>query len=383
MQVLRHPAGAPAKHRARPRLPLRPGRRTPIVREIRPGACSSYGVSGQWRPAVTGFSLFSLPAGLHIHAKPGDYEKDNKWSWFADLPGCRGDAEETVALLHGGPGMPDYPANVARLLLPVYRVVHYGQRGSGNSICLDGRFRLADHLADLESVRQACQWERMHLLGHSWGGLLAQLHAAGHPDRVKRLFLCNLLPGAGEYGRAMKRASAVYPLQRGGLLRVLALGALVAGTAAPGRVGRWAARRVTSLAWRDFFDPFPSPPLGNTFLRVISVKTFSRMRRAALRADASQLDGVVLPEPTRWPSCLESGTSSSPLQARSAPAVLVRNKVACRGQDIGPGSKIRRDFAASCVDSLPAELNPCRTRTVRGNWPTAERQFPRNGGRNL
>ena len=210
-----------------------------------------------------------------------------------------GEAEETVIFLHGGPGMPDYLRDVAHLLLPAYRVVRYDQRDSGNSVCLDGRFGLEDHTADLESVRQACRCERVHLFGHSWGGLLAQLYAVDYPGRVRKLFLCNPLPGIGEDWRWMERASIAYHLRHGGFFRSLALGALVAGTAAPGRVGRWAARQMIAIAWRDFFDPFPPPPLGKAFLEGISAKAFSRTRHAALRADASRLDGAILPEPDR------------------------------------------------------------------------------------
>lgn len=209
-----------------------------------------------------------------------------------------GNAAETVILLHGGPGMPDYlEEDVARILVPGYRVIRYDQRGSGDSVCRNGRFGLEDHVTDLESILKACGCEKVHLFGHSWGGLLAQLYAAGHPGRIKRLFLCNPLPGVGEDWKRMERMSIAYHLRHGGLSRSLALGALVAGTAAPGLVGRWAARRMTALAWRDFFDPFPSPPLGNAFLAGISAKAFSHTRRAALRANAARLDNAVFPQP--------------------------------------------------------------------------------------
>jgi proline iminopeptidase len=42
---------------------------------------------------------------------------------------------------------------------------------------------------DLESLRRDLGQERLLLVGHSWGGMLAMAYAAAHPDRVDRLIL--------------------------------------------------------------------------------------------------------------------------------------------------------------------------------------------------
>lgn len=41
----------------------------------------------------------------------------------------------------------------------------------------------------LEEWRKAVGVERMHLLGHSWGGYLSTHYAAKHPERVASLIL--------------------------------------------------------------------------------------------------------------------------------------------------------------------------------------------------
>jgi proline iminopeptidase len=46
-----------------------------------------------------------------------------------------------------------------------------------------------EHVADLEALRQLWALDRLIILGYSWGGLLAQLYATEHPDRVERLAL--------------------------------------------------------------------------------------------------------------------------------------------------------------------------------------------------
>jgi pimeloyl-ACP methyl ester carboxylesterase len=50
-----------------------------------------------------------------------------------------------------------------------------------------------DYVADLEEFRTHLGLERMLLLGHSHGGVVAQSYAAEHPDRVERLVLASTL----------------------------------------------------------------------------------------------------------------------------------------------------------------------------------------------
>jgi len=50
-----------------------------------------------------------------------------------------------------------------------------------------------DYVADLDELRAHLGLERMLLLGHSHGGVVAQAYAARHPDRVERLVLASTL----------------------------------------------------------------------------------------------------------------------------------------------------------------------------------------------
>jgi proline iminopeptidase len=97
----------------------------------------------------------------------------------------------TVIVLHGGPGG-DY-----RSLLPLealaddYFVVFYDQRGSGLServpadqlsyqVMLQDVDRIVDHFGAGEPV---------HLVGHSWGGMLASGYLGYAPDKVAKAVL--------------------------------------------------------------------------------------------------------------------------------------------------------------------------------------------------
>jgi len=99
---------------------------------------------------------------------------------------------EPLVIIHGGPGMDD------RYLFPGmdelgenYRLISYNQRGSGKSAAdLDTMMINVDqYVDDLEGFRKAMGLDKVNLLGHSWGGLLAMKYAIKHPERLTSLIL--------------------------------------------------------------------------------------------------------------------------------------------------------------------------------------------------
>jgi len=98
-----------------------------------------------------------------------------------------------VVILSGGPGLNvDYMLPVAEFLPAGYRSIAFEQRGTGRSRpqALDpATLTLQTVVEDLEALRLRLQQERLNLLGHSWGGMLAMAYAAAHPERVDRLIL--------------------------------------------------------------------------------------------------------------------------------------------------------------------------------------------------
>ncbi|MFH1420043.1 MAG: alpha/beta hydrolase [Planctomycetota bacterium] len=97
---------------------------------------------------------------------------------------------EPVVLLHGGPGCYDYFAGsvFAQWLAERFTVCSYDQRGCRNSPS-DGPFTAAANVDDLEALRRWIGADRLTLLGHSAGALLALHYAAAHPANVARLVL--------------------------------------------------------------------------------------------------------------------------------------------------------------------------------------------------
>lgn len=96
----------------------------------------------------------------------------------------------TVLALHGGPGASlDYLSPLEDLSSLGYRVVLFDQLGCGRSeIPTDhSLFTLDHHVRETEEVRRALQLQRVHLVGSSYGGLLAIAFALAHPSALRSL----------------------------------------------------------------------------------------------------------------------------------------------------------------------------------------------------
>ncbi|MGY1617418.1 alpha/beta fold hydrolase [Geodermatophilus sp. SYSU D00691] len=203
-----------------------------------------------------------------------------------------GASGDVVLLLHGGPGCPDYLEPVARHLGDRFRAVTFDQRGVGASTG-DGSYGLADHIADVEAIRRALGAERVHLFGHSWGGLLAQLYLHAHPSRVRSVVLANSSAGVGTDWATMQREVMAHNRRRSGPLGFAALGAWSLAAHLPGPLGDLAGRRVLAHVWADYFpDPATAPPVDRSWLRGARSRP-ARATVAAIRSTpAATLDDL-------------------------------------------------------------------------------------------
>jgi len=99
-------------------------------------------------------------------------------------------------VLHGGPGADHgYLLPGFDLLARDRTLIYYDQRGGGRSpVDRDVPVGWQEHVADLEALRQLWGFDRLSLIGYSWGALLAVLYAINHPDRVGSLALVSPAP---------------------------------------------------------------------------------------------------------------------------------------------------------------------------------------------
>jgi proline iminopeptidase len=110
--------------------------------------------------------------------------------------------------VHGGPGISHEPLQLIEPLADArVAVVTYDQRGVGRSTGrVDETAVFAQAVADLAAVARSSGAARVHLLGHSWGGLLAALYAAARPPQLASLVLVDSVPAtSAQLGEAMGR----------------------------------------------------------------------------------------------------------------------------------------------------------------------------------
>ena len=99
-----------------------------------------------------------------------------------------------LVVLHGGPGAShDYMLPHLIPLARRNRLVFIDERGSGRSPALEdpSGYTIENMVEDVEAVRLALRLGRISLLGHSYGGALAQAYALKYQRNLSHLILCS------------------------------------------------------------------------------------------------------------------------------------------------------------------------------------------------
>lgn len=139
-------------------------------------------------------------------------------TWFRVTGGERASLPPLV-VLHGGPGAShDYTLRFAGLASPARAVIHYDQLGCGRSTHL--RDAPADFwtvplfLDELDAVLAHFGIAgAYHLLGQSWGGMLAAEHAIRQPHGLRGLVIANSPPSMELWVREANRLRALLPAE--------------------------------------------------------------------------------------------------------------------------------------------------------------------------
>jgi proline-specific peptidase len=117
---------------------------------------------------------------------------------YLDVPGGRvwyrivGEGGTPLLCLHGGPGFTHNYLEAMEALGDRRQVVFYDQLGCGNSDRPDdvSLWTVDRFVAELAQVRATLGLDRLHLLGSSWGGMLAMQYVLDRQPDLVSLTLC-------------------------------------------------------------------------------------------------------------------------------------------------------------------------------------------------
>jgi proline iminopeptidase len=101
---------------------------------------------------------------------------------------------QPLLIVHGGPGAShDYFLPYLLPLMRTNRVIFIDERGSGRSEKLENvkEYTVENMVEDVEAVRQTLNLGKISLLGHSFGGVLAQAYALKYQQNLTHLILCS------------------------------------------------------------------------------------------------------------------------------------------------------------------------------------------------
>ena len=117
-------------------------------------------------------------------------------------------AKPVVVVHHGGPGNDhSYFRPWIDALAEVAQLVFVDQRGSGRS----GRapvetYTIEQNADDVEELRKHLGLDKIIFLGHSYGGMVAQVFATRHLDSLSKLILSNTTPSSQFWEEAQEMA---------------------------------------------------------------------------------------------------------------------------------------------------------------------------------
>ncbi|HLH64672.1 MAG TPA: proline iminopeptidase-family hydrolase [Solirubrobacteraceae bacterium] len=131
---------------------------------------------------------------------------------WCEAVGSRTDRPPLLCL-HGGPGLPSAYLDTLRGLADERQVVLYDQLGCGRSDRPSSRdlYRAERFVEEVACVREGMGLERFHLLGQSWGGMLAVMFALTRPPGLVSLILASPVIDASRWVADCNRLKAQLP----------------------------------------------------------------------------------------------------------------------------------------------------------------------------
>jgi proline iminopeptidase len=162
-----------------------------------------------------------------------------------------------LMIVHGGPGVShDY---LMPYLLPLVRtnqIIFIDERGSGRSEKLEdtSQYTVENMVEDVESIRVALHLGKISLMGHSYGGILAQAYAFKYQQNLTHLILGGTFYSTTEMNKVLAAEKQSMPPEALAKLQELEKAGLF-GKGKDWEKGRY-PDDYAKLAWGDGYFPY-------------------------------------------------------------------------------------------------------------------------------
>ncbi len=131
---------------------------------------------------------------MNFPSREGFIPFHNFKTWYRIVGSKPDEGKYPLLCLHGGPGMShDYLEPLGALIETGRQVVFYDQLGCGNSDHPHdpSLWSVKLYVEEVAAIRKSLGLDKVHLLGQSWGGFLAQEYMLTNPSGVLSLTLAN------------------------------------------------------------------------------------------------------------------------------------------------------------------------------------------------
>jgi len=162
-----------------------------------------------------------------------------------------------LMIVHGGPGAShDYLLPYLLPLARTNRLIFIDERGSGRSEKLENTtlYTVENMVEDVEDVRRALGLGKVNLLGHSYGGVLAQAYAFKYQKNLSRLILGGTFYSTAAMNKVLAGERQAMPADALQKLTDLEKAGLF-NKGKPWEKGRY-PDEYAKLAWGDGYFPF-------------------------------------------------------------------------------------------------------------------------------
>lgn len=133
---------------------------------------------------------------------------------------------EPLLFIHGGPGLnQSYLVPAFESLAKKYMLIFYDQRSSGKSaLSVKATMNFKTFADDIDSIRKYFGLEKINIISHSWGSLVAIHYANDYPINITSLILLDPIPANTSFNNQMntlisERTSSFDSLERARIMQ--------------------------------------------------------------------------------------------------------------------------------------------------------------------